>query len=235
MDEEKNFSEKKIKVKEKLAQDKSLLTGQVDPGRENRLPPGQRLVKNWPVLDLGVQPDISMADWEVSIEGCVANPVKWDFDAFKAEPQTSLVTDIHCVTTWSRYDERFDGVLASHILSVVKPLPDAGFVLLHSYDGYTTNVTLEAFSGEDVLLAHSYGGEALTREHGGPVRMVLPRWYFWKSPKWIKKIEFLEVEKKGFWEERGYHNRADPWKEERYSDGPVEDTFENPDFDWADE
>ena len=194
-----------------------LLTGEADEAHKKRLPPGQRLVENWPVLDLGIQPTVTADQWTLDINGHVANPVKWDYATLQAQPRHDQVCDIHCVTAWSRYDNHFEGVSTAHILDLVKPTPSVTHVIFHAYDGYTTNVTLDAFAAPDAMIAHSWNGSPLTREHGGPVRMVLPQWYFWKSAKWIKRIEFVDADQPGFWEVRGYHNEGDPWLEERYS------------------
>jgi DMSO/TMAO reductase YedYZ molybdopterin-dependent catalytic subunit len=133
-------------------------------------------------------------------------------------PKTQLTTDIHCVTAWSRYDNRWEGVSARDLLALVKPKADAKYVIFHSYDTYTTNVPLEDFAAEDVLLAWSWNGEPIGREHGGPLRVVIPKLYFWKSAKWIKRVEFSPIDKPGFWEVRGYHNYGDPWLEQRYDE-----------------
>lgn len=208
--------DKLVAAKEAWARAGRLLTGRPDPGQATRLPPGQRLVETWPVLDLGVQPHVPLADWQLQIDGAVANPVTLDWAGFLALPQTEDVSDIHCVTQWSRFDNRWTGVSTSVILDLVRPLPEAAHVLLHGYDGYATNVRLDHFAQADCLLAHAHDGVPITREHGGPVRMVIPRYYFWKSAKWLKRIEFSAVDKPGFWEVRGYHNVGDPWTEERY-------------------
>ncbi|MFZ3035268.1 MAG: sulfite oxidase-like oxidoreductase [Parvibaculum sp.] len=211
------IKDKLIASKKKTAASGRHLTGQVDQAHENRLPPGQHLVEKWPVLDLGAQPDVSLANWRLRIEGAVENTVTLAFDDFMALPQVDYVSDIHCVTTWSRYDNHWSGVASQTIIDLVKPTADAAYVIFHSYDGYTTNIKLDVFNEPDVLLAHSWEGEQLTREHGGAVRAIVPQWYFWKSAKWIRRIEFSPVDKPGFWEERGYHNDADPWTEQRYS------------------
>jgi len=182
----------------------------------DRLPPGQRLVKNWPVLDLGITPDVREAAWRLKVDGRVAAPLEWDWATFLAQPQIERVNDIHCVTAWSRYDNHWRGVAARHLIACVKPLPDARHVVFHGHDGYTTNVALGDFDADDVLIAHGWGGAPLARAHGGPARVVLPRRYFWKSAKWIRRIEFVATDRRGFWENRGYHNRGDPWNEERY-------------------
>jgi DMSO/TMAO reductase YedYZ molybdopterin-dependent catalytic subunit len=208
--------DKLVAVKQAWARAGRLLTGSPDPDHANRLPPGQRLVTNWPVLDLGIQPDVPKSDWRLTVDGAVSNPIEWDWAALMAQPQFEDVSDIHCVTQWSRFDNRWTGVSAQHLLSVVQPLPGAAHLVLHGYDGYTTNIRLEDFAAEDCLLAHSHDGAPISRQHGGPVRLIMPRYYLWKSAKWLKRIEFLAVDRPGFWEVRGYHNKGDPWVEQRY-------------------
>jgi DMSO/TMAO reductase YedYZ molybdopterin-dependent catalytic subunit len=206
---------KLVESKQKWADEGRLLTGRhADPAQ--RLPPGQREVKNWPVLDLGVQPDIPPAKWRLDVDGLVETPVSWSWKDFAAQPQARIVSDIHCVTAWSRFDNRWEGVSTRELLELVKPKPQANFVIQHSYDGYTTNVPMEYFASDDVLLACKWEGKPIPREHGGPVRLVLPKLYFWKSAKWLTRLEFVEFDKPGFWELRGYHDRGDPWMEERY-------------------
>lgn len=207
---------KLVDSKQAWAREGRLLTGRAaDPARE-RLPPGQREVRNWPVLDLGVQPEIDLETWELVADGAVENPIRWRWEDFRAQRMTRMRSDIHCVTAWSRYDNRWDGVAARDFLSVVRPRAEARHVVFHSYDGYTTNLELAAFADSDVILAHSWEGKPLTLEHGGPVRAVVPKRYFWKSAKWVRRIEFMIEDRPGFWETRGYHNEGDPWKEERY-------------------
>ncbi|MGA0562359.1 sulfite oxidase-like oxidoreductase [Ancylobacter sp. VNQ12] len=205
-------------TKQRWAREGKFLTGRVARPESDRLPPGQHLVRDWPVLDLGLQPRIPLDHWRLDVTGEVEQPVSWDWAAFRAQKQTSEVTDIHCVTTWSRYDNRWEGVATRDLLDIVMPKAGATHVVLHSHDGYTTNLALEDFAAEDALVVHSWEGEPLTVEHGGPVRLVVPHLYFWKSAKWLKQIEFRTADQRGFWEERGYHNHADPWLEERYSD-----------------
>jgi len=209
--------EKLIQSKEKWAEEGRLLTGHEDAAHANRLPPGQKLVTNWPVLDLGVQPEVKPENWRLRVIGAVENPMTWTLEQFHVLPQSEFVSDIHCVTQWSRYDNRWKGVSSRTLFELVKPRPEAAHVIFHSYDGYTTNVKLDVFADADVLLAHEWEGKPLPREHGGPVRAVIPKWYFWKSAKWLTRIEFSATDKPGFWETRGYHNEGDPWKEERYS------------------
>lgn len=212
-----DFKDKLIRTKQAWAKAGRLLTGNHGDREVDRLPPGQRLVENWPVLDLGIQPDVPREDWRLTIDGAVENPVSWDWTAFTAQPQIEDVSDIHCVTQWSRYDNRWRGVSTLHIVELVRPTPDAAHVVLHGYDGYTTNVSLEMFTDPDCLIAHEHDGVPIPREHGGPARLVIPRYYFWKSAKWVKRIEFVASDRPGFWEVRGYHNVGDPWDEQRYS------------------
>ena len=207
---------KLVAVKQAWARAGRLLTGSPDEAHEHRLPPGQRLVTNWPVLDLGIQPDLPREDWRLTVDGLVANPITWDWAALNEQPVFEDVSDIHCVTQWSKYDNRWTGVSTRHMLSVVQPLPNAEHVILHGYDGYTTNLRLDHFAEDDCLLAHSHDGAPINREHGGPVRLIIPRYYLWKSAKWLKRIEFVPADKPGFWETRGYHNEGDPWTEQRY-------------------
>ena len=210
------IKDKLIEAKQGWARDGRLLTGTAgDPARD-RLPPGQTLVKDWPVLDLGVQPDVTPANWRLRVEGLVMAPVALTLDEFMALPQVERVSDIHCVTQWSRYDNRWQGVLARDLIALARPKEEARFVAFTSYDGYTTNVPLAALLADDVLFAHAWEGQPITRQHGGPVRLVLPKLYFWKSPKWVTRIELLREDRPGFWEVRGYHNNGDPWAEERY-------------------
>lgn len=210
------FKDKLVATKQQWAKAGRLLTGtQADPTLE-RLPPGQRLVENWPVLDLGIQPAVARETWRLDIDGAVDNPVSLDWAAFAALPQVDMRSDIHCVTQWSRYDNDWSGVATRDILALIRPRSDAAHVVLHGYDGYTTNVALDVFAGDDCLVAHSHDGKPLTREHGGPARLVIPRFYFWKSAKWLKRIELVAADKPGFWEVRGYHNVGDPWTEQRY-------------------
>jgi DMSO/TMAO reductase YedYZ molybdopterin-dependent catalytic subunit len=210
------LKDKLVAVKQAWARAGRLLTGAPDVDHANRLPPGQRIVTNWPVLDLGIQPDVRRDEWRLTIDGAVANPIEWDWATLMAQPGFEDVSDIHCVTQWSRYDNCWAGVSAQHLLSVVRPLPNAAHLVLHGYDGYTTNVRLEDFAADDCLLAHSHDGAPISRQHGGPVRLIMPRYYLWKSAKWLKRIEFLPVDRPGFWETRGYHNQGDPWQEQRY-------------------
>jgi DMSO/TMAO reductase YedYZ molybdopterin-dependent catalytic subunit len=208
---------KLTRTKEKWAREGRFLTGRIARPEDQRLPPGQHLTRDWPVLDLGLTPPISHLRWRLDVYGAIENPVFWTFAEFTAQKQAQFTSDIHCVTTWSRYDNQWEGLATRELLAVCQPRHDARFVVLHSYDGYTANLSLEDFAAEDALLAHSWAGRPLTEEHGGPVRLVVPHLYFWKSAKWLQAIEFLTDDAPGYWEVRGYHNRGDPWAEQRYS------------------
>ena len=210
------IKDKLVATKQRWAQEGRLLTGRPSDREEDRLPPGQRKVTDWPVLDLGVKPDIPLESWRLQVDGLVAQPVRLDWTAFQALPQTDFMSDIHCVTSWSRFDNRWRGVAVRDLLDHVMPKPEARFVTLHSYDTYTTNLPLEAFAAEDALLATHWNDAPLSLDHGGPVRAIVPQLYFWKSAKWVKRIAFAADDKPGFWEERGYHNHGDPWTEQRY-------------------
>lgn len=216
MTEEGRIKQKLVDSKMRWAAEGRLLTGQHGVRGRDRLPPGQHEVQTWPVLDLGIQPRIAPQDWSLAVDGLVANPLKWKFDDFLAQPQVTDRSDIHCVTAWSRFDNDWEGVSTRHLVELAQPLPKARHVVCHSSDGYTTNLTLEHFTAPDALLAYKWQGEPISREHGGPVRTIVPQFYFWKSAKWIKRIEFVAEDRPGYWENRGYHNEGDPWKEERY-------------------
>lgn len=208
---------KLVAAKEAWARAGRLLTGQTaDPARD-RLPPGQRLVTDWPVLDLGTQPVIAPDAFRLDIDGAVARPLRLDWTGLTALPATESVSDIHCVTQWSRYDNRWTGVAAATLIAAVAPKDEAAFVIFHAADGYTTNIARERFERPDSLLAYRWNGAPIPPEHGGPARMVIPSLYFWKSAKWVRRIEFALTDRPGFWERRGYHNQGDPWAEERYS------------------
>ena len=189
-----------------------------------KLPVGQHEVKNWPVLDLGEQPEISLDTWKLEVGGLVENPFTLTWDQFLALPQTDDVSDFHCVTTWSRYDNRWRGVRFRTIAELAVPRAAAAFVLCTGYDflpgadiPYTVNVPLARAVDDDVLLVHTWEGKPLPREHGGPCRMITPKLYAWKGTKWIRKIDFLANDRQGFWEVRGYSNSAEPWFNDRYA------------------
>ena len=182
-----------------------------------KLPVGQHLTKSWPVLDLGIQPEVRLEEWALALDGAVEEPVRLDWAAFQALPQVEDHSDFHCVTTWSLMDSVWGGMQFSTVAALVRPRPEATHVMTYAYDGYTTNLPLEEALKDDVLLVHAWNGKPLPREHGGPVRMITPQLYAWKGAKWINRIEFLTQDRKGFWEVRGYSNSAHPWRDDRYS------------------
>lgn len=206
---------KLIEAKQAWAKAGRLLTGKTADSSV-RLPPGQRLVKDWPVLDLGIQPDITPAKFFLDIDGAVENPAHLKLDEVMGLQQDDSVSDMHCVTAWSRYDNAWRGISAKTVLDLVKPLPSARHVVFHAHDGYTTNVLLEQFADDDVFLVHTWEGKPIERIHGGPLRVLIPKLYLWKSAKWVNRIEFTTTDRPGFWERNGYNNNADPWLEERY-------------------
>jgi DMSO/TMAO reductase YedYZ molybdopterin-dependent catalytic subunit len=208
--------DKLVERKQNWARQGRLLTGtSADPQRD-RLPPGQRLVRDWPVLDLGAEPNVTPEKFRLDVDGVVENKLSLRLEEFMALPQSESISDIHCVTQWSRYGNRWTGVAARDLLAIVQPKPDAHHVIFHSYDGYTSNIRLDQFDQPDVFLVHRWEGKPISRAHGGPVRMLVPHLYFWKSAKWLRRIQFTISDHPGFWEVRGYHNNGDPWTEERY-------------------
>ena len=209
---------KLTQTKQRWAREGRFLTGKIARPHDQRLPPGQHLTQDWPVLDLGITPDIPRERWRLDVYGAVETPLFWDFAQFSTQPQSTFISDIHCVTTWSRYDNQWEGLSTRALLDACQPKPEVRFVVLESHDGYTTNLSLEDFAAEDALLAHSWQGSPIERDHGGPVRVIVPHLYFWKSAKWLQRIQFVTEDKPGYWEVRGYHNRGDPWQEQRYSD-----------------
>ena len=199
-------------------------TGPANRHGRPKLPVGQHEVRNWPVLDLGDVPDIPLTAWRLEIGGRVHNPTTLSWDDFLAMPQVDDVSDFHCVTTWSRFDNRWRGVRMRDLAELVVPDDDASHVFFTGYDvqpgtdiPYTTNLPLERATEDDVLLVHTWEGQPLPREHGGPVRVITPKLYAWKGTKWVRRIEFLDRDRRGFWELRGYSNSAEPWLNDRYS------------------
>ena len=182
-----------------------------------KLPVGQHQTVNWPVLDLGVKPEVSLESWRLAIDGAVEEPCVLDFAQFMKLPQVEDASDFHCVTTWSLMDSQWQGGQFSTLAALVRPHDDARYVLTYAYDGYTANVPLEEALKDDVLLVHAWNGKPLPKEHGGPIRMITPQLYAWKGAKWINRIEFLKEDRRGFWEVRGYSNSAHPWRDDRYS------------------
>ncbi len=180
--------------KRRWAAEGKFLTGRISRPEAERLPPGQHLVKNWPVLDLGQQPVVSTDSWGLDVRGLIETPLTLTWAAFQAIEQSTKVSDIHCVTTWSRYDNKWKGVSTRDLLDLAMPKPEAAYVMLTSYDGYTTNLPLADFAAEDAILATAWEGLPLTPDHGGPMRLVVPHLYFWKSAKWLRRIELMPAD-----------------------------------------
>jgi DMSO/TMAO reductase YedYZ molybdopterin-dependent catalytic subunit len=188
--------------------------------KDPTVPPGQTLTSGFPVLHVGDVPPFDPATWRLRFFGLCENPYELSWETLRAEPAVEWRGDIHCVTRWSKKDTLWRGVPFRRLVERAKPKPGVTHVVQHADNDYTTNLPIEAMLGDDCLVAYEFDGAPLEPIHGGPVRMLVPKLYFWKSAKWIKAIEFLDHDAKGFWEVRGYHNDADPWKEERYSDLP---------------
>jgi DMSO/TMAO reductase YedYZ molybdopterin-dependent catalytic subunit len=183
----------------------------------DRVPPGQYITEKWPVLHYGSIPRFNPEAWDFRVFGLVDEPLRLTHKEFRALPAKTITCDIHCVTAWSRLGMTFEGVPAAAILDLVKIRPEAAFVMAHCEQGYETNVPLEYLRADDALFAWRADGADLRPEHGWPLRLVIPRLYFWKSAKWVRGIELLAKDRAGFWERNGYHMHGDPWKEERYS------------------
>ena len=181
-----------------------------------RLPPNQILTRKWPVLHYGTVPSVDLARWRFAVSGAVERPFEIDWQELQSLPRRDTPCDIHCVTRWSRFDNVFGGVAVQDLLGRAGVRPEGRFVLVHAEQGYTTNLPLEDLDRPENLLALTHDGEPLASEHGGPVRLLVPHLYFWKSAKWVRGFEVLEVDYPGFWEQNGYHMRGDPWAEERY-------------------
>ena len=190
---------------------------QADKTYGNRLPAGQHTVTNWPVLTYGHTPDVAPEDWEFSITGLVEREFTVDFRTFLAAGSVVIHADFHCVTTFSVMDNDWGGVPVQAILEQAKHLPEADAVMVHCYGGYTTNLLLEDLDRPENLFALRRNGEPLPREHGGPIRLIVPHLYAWKSAKWVNGLQFLPRDRPGFWEVNGYHMRGDPFEEERFS------------------
>jgi DMSO/TMAO reductase YedYZ molybdopterin-dependent catalytic subunit len=213
---ENDYASKSIQAKQRAVAEQRFMGRPSKGDSSGRLPPGQSLVKGLPVLDLGVQPEIELANWRLTIDGLVKTPVVIDWAQFNTLEQYSATVDIHCVTAWSSFDNQWSGVSTVQLAELVTPLPGATHVLLHATDGYTTNVPVDDFLATGCLVATAWNNDLLSTSHGGPARAVIPHLYFWKSAKWITRIEFIDADRPGYWEQRGYHNDGDPWQEQRY-------------------
>lgn len=195
-----------------------LLRNRITDEERARLPPGQHLVRDFPILHAaGIPYRQAPPDWDLTVTGLVGAPLRWTMQELRAQPVTSVVCDIHCVTSWSKLDTRWEGVAVAPLLRELGVDPSATHVVAHAEQGYTANMPLELLMADDVLLAYRFDGRELEPEHGGPLRLLLPSLYFWKSAKWLRGLELLDHDRPGYWERLGYNNDADPWKEERYA------------------
>jgi DMSO/TMAO reductase YedYZ molybdopterin-dependent catalytic subunit len=195
--------------------------GRKRPERPDRLPPGQYDTgSSWPTLTAEATPRLDVESWTMTVDGLVARPQSWSWDEIHALPESTYVGDIHCVTTWSKFDMTFRGVSVDMLLEAATPLPEARFVMAHSTTGYTTNLPLADVTGGKAWVVWEVDGKPLPAGHGGPVRLLVPHLYFWKSAKWITRLELMQRDRPGFWEQNGYHDRGDPWLEQRYQGDP---------------
>ncbi len=185
--------------------------------REGRLPPGQSLTLKWPVLHYGTVPRFDPETWDFQVSGLVASPLRFTWDEFTKLPKIERTSDFHCVTRWSRFNNRWEGVALRELLERAQPKPEAAYVLVHAEQGFTANVPLADLDRPEVLLATHHEGQPLTAEHGYPLRLIVPHLYSWKSVKWVRSLEFLAHDIPGFWEKNGYHMYGNPWKEQRFS------------------
>ncbi|HEV3207507.1 MAG TPA: sulfite oxidase-like oxidoreductase [Terriglobales bacterium] len=181
------------------------------------LPPGQSLTLKWPVLHYGSVPSFDPARWDLRVYGLVEAPLTLNWKEFNSLPRIQRMSDFHCVTRWSRFDNRWDGVAFRELLARVRPRPEAAYVLVHAEQGFTANLSMADLDREEVLLATHHDGEPLTADHGFPLRLIVPHLYAWKSVKWVRGFEFLDHDQPGFWEQNGYHMYGDPWKKQRFS------------------
>ncbi len=188
-----------------------------EPETDGRLPPGQHLTSDFPVLSAGPTPRVRTETWAFTLKDGPRPVMKWNWDEFNALPQTKFHRDIHCVTTWSKFDTNWEGVLVDDIFAAADIEPPTTFTLAHSFDGYSTNVPLADLTSGKAMVALRYEGQPISAEHGGPARLLVPHLYFWKSAKWVNGLQFTSRDEAGFWELRGYHMYGDPWKEQRFS------------------
>jgi DMSO/TMAO reductase YedYZ molybdopterin-dependent catalytic subunit len=210
-------NEKYLKVKEEQArQAREQGTAGTHPAGADRLPPGQYLTRGFPVLDLGIRPDFDPQAWTLAVTGEVERPARYTWQELQELPSVDLVADFHCVTRWSKYDVHWRGVPFRALAEAVGVRPSTTHVVAACGDRYTTNLPLEAMMDDDVLIAYELEGKPIPLEHGGPVRTLVPKRYAWKSAKFLRELHFLDHDEPGFWETRGYHNDADPWREERF-------------------
>ena len=190
----------------------------LSPELAARVPPGQSLRQDFPVLSAGPTPHVRLEDWLLTLKVGPKPIARWTWAELNALPQTDLTCDIHCVTTWSKLDTRWRGVTVDALLQAAGVEPPTDYVLAHSFDGYSTNVPARDLLGGKALIAHTFEGQPLAAEHGGPARLLVPHLYFWKSAKWLSGLQFTRRDEAGYWELRGYHMYGDPWREQRYTD-----------------
>ncbi|MBB3128494.1 DMSO/TMAO reductase YedYZ molybdopterin-dependent catalytic subunit [Paenibacillus rhizosphaerae] len=202
---------------ERLKKMKPVPVGNLSEEQLAKLPPGQSLTDKFPILHEGDVPHYNMEEWTLQITGEVEEPRTFTYKELLAIPTVAVNCDIHCVTRWSKFDTTWEGILFRDFLKLLKVKPEAKYVMFHADPDYDTNVPIEDLLRDDVLLAYRFNGEPLTEKHGWPLRTVVPHRYFWKSAKWLRKIEFMKEDRPGFWERNGFHNEADPFKEERFS------------------
>lgn len=193
---------------------------------EDRVPPGQYVTEKWPVLTYGSTPQVDLNRWELRLFGLVARETALSWKDFRALPRVRITADFHCVTRFSTLDNGWQGVATRELLRAAAVEPEASHVRVHCYGGYTTNLPLEDFLSERALLADTWNGRPLALDHGGPLRLVVPHLYAWKSAKWVNGIELLDHDRRGFWEENGYHTYGDPWREERFSSQETKEAYQ---------
>ncbi|MCM3784652.1 sulfite oxidase-like oxidoreductase [Neobacillus mesonae] len=206
----------------------------IDDSMKHRLPPGQVLTEKFPILHEGEVPEYDMSTWDLRVFGEVEEEVTFSYDQLLSMPMTNTVSDIHCVTRWSKFDTAWEGIRFSEFAEQFKIKPEAKYVMIHADHDYETNLPIEALMRDDVLLAFKFDDKPLTPKHGWPLRLVVPEFYFWKSAKWIRGIEFMTEDRHGFWERNGFHNTADPFLEQRFSDEELpipEDEWMKKEFD----
>ena len=198
---------------------------QIRSGSE-RVPPGQYVTDKWPVLTYGETPRIDTATWQLRVFGEVEQEISWSWQQFQQLPRLDLTADFHCVTRFSTLDNDWSGVATSTLIDLVRPQPQATFITVHCYGGYTTNLPLEDFLSSRALVADQHTGEPLAVDHGGPARLIVPHLYAWKSAKWISGLELMTEDRRGFWENAGYHSYGDPWTEQRFSSQETQHAYQ---------
>jgi len=213
---------------ERLKKVKAPLKANVPPELAHRVPPGQTVTDRFPILHEGEVPQYDMSTWSLKVFGEVEKELSFTYDELMSLPQTDLTCDIHCVTRWSKLDTNWRGIKFTDLLPKLGVKPEAKYVMVHGDNDYTTNIPLEDLMRDNIILAHTYEGEPLTAKHGGPLRLIVPHLYFWKSAKWLTGFQFMQEDAPGFWEQNGFHNYAEPFAEQRFSG----DGFYLPEDEW---